>query len=39
VNSENFCWKTFFFFYELGIDYALAAMPQINKIIDIHLEE
>jgi len=38
TQGEAFDWKTFLYFYEMGDEYPIAAMPQIIKYYDINFE-
>ena len=39
VNGESFDWKTFFYFYEISLDHALAVMPQVLEVLDVQFEK
>jgi len=38
VNGPHMDWNTFFYFYEISLEHALAAMPQILRVLDFQLK-
>jgi hypothetical protein len=39
VNGESFDWNTFWYFYEISLEHAMAVMPQIIRVYDFHIIE
>jgi hypothetical protein len=39
VNADTFDWNTFWYFYEISLEHAIAVMPQILSVLDLHYIE